>query len=116
MISLIIGLLIMSCGAKDVSDNYIPKYSSIQLLEKLERYYKSNSNDSLYFFLSEWNEFIPSSTDDYIRQNDTIKNLYLVFNDLYRPFKFGNYDVENYFSNKNKYIVIQGDIEYSVYS
>jgi hypothetical protein len=105
-----------SCKKEIVSDNYTPKYTSLQLLQKLERVYKTKSVDSLNLFLSEWHNSIPASNKDYIEQNDTIKNIYQLFYDAYQPFKFANTDATNYFGNYYKYIIIQSYISYKVVS
>jgi len=112
----IVTVLLVSCSQKIITDDYVQKYTSKQLLDNLEKFYELNSHDSLMLFLSEWHALIPSSKAEYINYNDTISNLYQIFKELYKPFKFGNFNADNYFENINEYIVIQGDIEYAVYS
>jgi hypothetical protein len=114
IISLI--LLINSCSHKIEFDSYKAKYSSSQIKERIEKYYTTNLVDSLYRFLNEWHNSIPPVSVDFINQNDTMKNIYQIFTDLYQPFKFGDYHVDNYFDNKNKYIIIQGYMDYAVVS
>jgi hypothetical protein len=94
----------------------LPKYSSVQLHDILLGYYKLNSKDSLRTFLSNWNKMVPSSSDRFMHQNDTVENIFKVFYELYKPFKFGSQDADNYFSNEIEYILIQNEIEYDVYS
>ena len=64
--------------------------------------------------MNDWNTLISSSTLEYIDQNDTLLNIYQIFSDLYTPFKFGNYIAANYFEGKNKYFVIQNEVNYEV--
>ena len=112
-------ILCFSCKHREykiIPDNYIPQYSSEQLKERIGEYYKSDFTDSLMNFLLEWNTQVPSSTKEYIDQNDTLKNIFLVFADLYKPFKFGDYNAIKYFEDKNKYVVIQNEINYAVIS
>ena len=42
------------------------------------------SKDSLINFLKEWNSLIPTSSMEYVNQNETIKNIYSLFFDLYK--------------------------------
>jgi hypothetical protein len=97
-------------------DSYVSKYSANQLAEKLNNFYQSNSQDSLMGLFMEWEKIVPFSSNEYIDQNDTIKNLYLIFADLYQPFKFGDYNAVNMFNGSNKFIVIQNEIKYAVIS
>jgi hypothetical protein len=99
-----------------ISDNYSPKYTSKQLQERLEKYYKENSTDSLRSFLNEWNKILTPVTNEFIQQDDAIENIYQVMIDLYKPFKFGDYQADNYFKGKNEFIIIQKDIDYAVVS
>ena len=97
-----------------VPDRYIPQYSSKQLEQRIRKYYKSNSADSLMNFLIEWKNSIKPSTKEYSCQNDTLENIFLVFADLYKPFGFGNFMAINYFEGKQKFIVIQNEVNYAV--
>lgn len=109
-------IVLFSCKHDAISDIYVPKYTSRQLQNRLEKYFKINSLDSVEKFLIEWNKEIPPCVDPIINQNDITRNIYQVFNDLYKLHKFGDYDVEKYFSSKSKFIVIQNTVNYSVLS
>jgi len=111
---IILLFIITSCNHISIQDNYKPKYTSKQLQERLDRYYKVNSTDSLRVLLSEWAAIIPTSTSKFMNQDDTLKNLFQIFNELYSPYKFGDEKAENYFDKKFEFIVIQNEIEYSV--
>ncbi len=115
-------MLIALCAAckhrehKVVQDHYSPGYSSQQLQETLSLYYKQDSKDSVNNFLIKWHQEIMCSSKDFVNQNDTLENIFLVFTDLYKPFRFGDYNTDNYFEGKNNYIVIQNEIKYDVVS
>ena len=93
-----------------------PSYTAKEVTEKLTRFYKLNSVDSLKQFLSEWHNTIQPSSAETISQNDTLANIYHLFIDLYKPFKFGDQKAMNPSKNKNEYIVIQTSISYEVVS
>ena len=119
---LILFSLIMICVSnscvlkysKPIKDTYKPTSSAFQLQSRLEKAFTSNSKDSLVDFLKEWNSIIPKSSKDYINQNDTIKNIYSLFLDLYKPYSFGNLNTETPYEIKDEYVLIPNQIEYNV--
>jgi hypothetical protein len=110
----IIFILLLSCKNKVINNTYVPTYSSKQIKDRINKYYNLDLKDSLIAFIDEWNKNIVPVSENYANQNDTIKNIYTLFADLYRPLKFGDIKISNYFKNKIKYIVIQNVINYDV--
>jgi hypothetical protein len=113
---IILTIMLLSCKHEIVLDPYTPRYSSEQLKFRLEKYFRINSSDSVEKFMNEWNKEISSSSYEYIHQNDTIANLFQVFYDLYKPYKFGNYEVEKYYDTIGEYFIIQTEIKNAVFS
>jgi hypothetical protein len=120
---LFFGLIILivnySCSLihnKPIKDDYVPKFSASQLQSKLDEAFISKSKDGLIEFLKDWNHLIPASNINYIKQNDTILNIYSIFSDLYRPYSFGNSGTETPYKIADEYILIPGEIEYNVVS
>ena len=99
-----------------VKDYYVPKFSAIELQSKLEKSFEVNSKDSLINFLKEWNSLIPTSSMEYVNQNETIKNIYSLFFDLYKPYCFGNLTTETPYELKDEYVLIPCEIDYNVVS
>lgn len=112
-------LLYSTCEHREpkvVLDYYVPAHSSHQLQQRLSRYYDLNNRDSLENLLLQWRNQIKPSRADFVRQNDTLENLFQIFTDLYQPFKFGNHRTENYFLGNSNCVVIQNEIKYDVVS
>ena len=108
-----------SCNSnhsKSIKDDYAPKFTSNQLQSRLKNAFISNSKDSLIEFIKEWNSLIPPSNKEYINQNDTIKNIYSLFSDLYKPYNFGSVGTETPYKIEDEYVLIPCEIAYNVVS
>lgn len=111
-------VLITSCKKHSVKvkDDYVPKFTSSQLQYRLESSYAIGAIDSLIVFLKNWNTLVPASSDEYINQNDTIRNIYALFSDLYKPYSFGSLGTKTPYKIGNEYVLIPCEIEYNVVS
>jgi hypothetical protein len=99
-----------------ISNIYVPVYSVSELTEKLELSFKKLPADSLNSFFEEWNMSIRANTQEYINQNDTIKAVFEVYTEFYRPFdllKLGDWEWGNNLNAGSKYIAVQNKIFYS---
>lgn len=108
-------LIITACNYKPIIDNYVPKYTTSQLVSKLEKYYTLKNADSMLIFLNNWNSSIPHATNEYINQNDTLTNLYNAFGTFY-PTKIRQYGNQDLSDINYKYLLIQNEIKYAVIS
>lgn len=120
-------LLLSSCGHQIqptnqptiVSDNYKPLYTADVLSDKLELAYKQNSPDTLEQVFVKWNVNVKSNTTEFIEQNDTIKAVFNVYKEFYKPLdllKLGEWEWGNDLNSNCKYIIVQNKIFYSVVS
>lgn len=91
---ILIVLIIISCKSKPVKEIYSPKFSSTQLANQLEYIYNLKKTDNCISFLKVWNKTVVPSTEEYINQNDTLKNLYQAFSEIYPKYikKINNID------------------------
>ncbi len=107
-------LFILSCSQKNnIRSSYSPKHSKESLLKKLETYRQKNQPDSLALFFSEWNTSIPSNNQDTLNQNDTIKAVYNVYKNFYKPLdllKLGDWEWENKLNAGAQYVVVKNSI------
>lgn len=90
-----------------VEDTYIPKYSSIELAERLEKAYSSNSLEEVEYFFEEWHSDIPPNSPDFENQHPMIKDVY----DIYRAL-FITENAEYIKNQQAKYLAIQNRISY----
>jgi hypothetical protein len=116
LLSLIFLFIACKSNHEPISDDYSPIFTDNQILDKLERYYKTNSSDSLLILIQDWNNLINPNSKEYSEQNDTIKNIYQLFNDMYKPFSFGEFYPNSEYYLENEFFIIQNNIEYAVVS
>lgn len=118
---------LLSCGQHTqsgkqptvVADNYKPVYSAAILNDKLETGFKLGSADSLAQVFSDWNETIKPNTTEFTEQNETIKAVYDIYKEFYKPLdllKLGNWEWGNDLNSNCRYVVVQNKIFYAVIS
>ena len=96
---------LFSCGHSQtkkqpivISDNYKPAYSAELLNDKFESVFKQVSTETLGQVFLEWNEKVRPNTTEFIEQNDTIKAVFEVYKEFYKPLdllKLGNWEWGN---------------------
>lgn len=117
--------VLCSCGLhseqkkelKLVEDTYKPIYSTTYLNDKLEFAFKQGSLDSIGQIFLQWNVKIEPNTKEFIEQNDTIKAVYDVYKEFYKPLdllKLGDWEGGNELNSECKYVVIQNAMFYAV--
>jgi hypothetical protein len=99
-----------------VKDAYTPFYTTNQILEKLNRYCQKNQGDSMNFLIQEWNKLIENQTKEYVERNDTIANIYQIFDEMYQPLSFGNFQSDGDYHLDTEYFIVQNQINYAVVS
>jgi hypothetical protein len=100
-----------------VTDNYEPTYSTTILKDKLEVAFKQISTDTLGQVFLEWNKKVKPNTTEFIEQNDTIKAVFDVYKEFYKPLdllKLGDWEWGNNLNSNCKYVVVQNKIFYAV--
>ncbi len=100
-----------------VTDSYEPTYSTTILKDKLEIAFKQISTDTLGHIFLEWNEKIKPNTTEFIEQNDTIKAVFDVYKEFYKPLdllKLGDWEWGNNLNSNCKYVAVQNKIFYAV--
>jgi hypothetical protein len=118
---------LLSCGQQTqtkkqptfVADNYEPVYSTKILSDKLEIAFKQISTDTLGQIFLEWNKNVKPNTTEFIEQNDTIKAVFDVYKEFYKPLdllKLGDWEWGNDLNSNCKYVVVQNKIFYAVMS
>ena len=84
-----------------------PIYTAKQLYNKLELFYKCGYSDSMKQLFTEWKDFIEPNSLDSIQRNDTIKEIF----SIYEAFYMGFHQKSNY---HYKRVVIQNEIDYVI--
>lgn len=85
------------------------------ITESLSDAYDEQSKEKLVSILDYWNKQIKSVNNDIIT-NDTIKTIYELYQEFYKPFSInilGNHEWGNNFYSDVKYIVIQNKLYYN---
>lgn len=91
--------------------------SASVLRDKFEVAFKHTSTDLLEQILADWNQTIPPNTAEFIQHNDTIKAVFEVYKEIYKPYdlqNLGNWEFGNRLNKNSEYIVIQNKIEFSI--
>jgi len=104
-------------AAVKISDTYVPEYSILELSKKLDVACEQSSSDSLQAFFTDWNETVKSNSKDFIYQNDTIKAVFDVYKEFYKPLnllKLGDWEWGNKLNSGCKFIVVQNKLYYAV--
>ena len=124
LVTSIFGLI--SCGHTQtkkqpavIADNYEPVYSTTNLNDKFEVAFKHNSTDTLGHIFLKWNEKVKPNTTEFIEQNDTIKAVFDIYKEFYKPLdllKLGDWEWGNDLNSNCKYVVVQNKIFYAVMS
>lgn len=87
--------------------------------KELESAYKKNSDSLLEKFLTKWSNDLKPNFPDNSFANDTIKNVYEIYTEFYKPFdllKLGNWEWENELNSKSKFALVQNKLYYSIVS
>ncbi len=90
-----------------------------QYLKELETSYKQKSNSKLENFLNNWNYDLKSNYPNDKIPNDTIKIIYDVYNEFYKPFdllELGNWEWGNELNSNSRFALIQNKIYYNIVS
>lgn len=127
LIAIFFGGLI-SCGQQQkrntivanvrVDDAYKPVYTVTHLNEKLEYSYEQEQSSISQFFI-DWNRSIKPNSDNFINQNDTIKAVFNVYKEFYKPLdllKLGEWEWGNKLNSESQYVAVQNKIFFSVMS
>ena len=89
--------------------------SSAQNISLLDSAYNEGSTEILELFFNKWQA---ETNDTIVLESDSIKMIYEVFNSFYSPNKLSNYNVKgaNFIDNDLKYILVPGEMSYSICS
>jgi len=116
---LLTGLQFYSCKGQDKVEfeSHKPKYSTNELISKLDSAYKNQDSSSLIEFFNNWNLDLQPNDNKYTDQNKIIKSVYDIYRTFYipsSPFNLGDWESFHIPENSLEYFVIQNKIFYSV--
>jgi hypothetical protein len=100
-----------------IADDYKPAYTVQELNSKFEVAFRQPSADSIGQVFTDWNQKIQSNTNEFINQNDTVKAVFQVYKEFYKPLdllKLGNWEWGNKLNSNSKYVVVQNSIYFAV--
>jgi hypothetical protein len=121
IIQLAVLISVTSCGPRSSNtrgeDSYQPGLSASQIIERLEAAYNQAHLAGFSQVFEEWNERIQSNSKDFIEQNDTIKAVFDVYREFYKPrdlLKLGKWEWGNELNSNSKYVVIENKLLFSI--
>jgi len=120
LIVIVTGLF--ACGENSsrkssVKDEYQPVYTSDQLKLRLESVFEDRDSLAINDFFDEWNTSIGPNSNEYINQNDTIKAVFEIFKEIYKPIEMQKIKrISDYLEDirESRYVVVQGKIDFMV--
>lgn len=105
-------ILTASCGRSIFMDKEVK-----DIINQLDIAYESGKKEDIEKIFHDWNEKIVMDNEAKINQNDTIKEIYAVFKEIYKPFdlqKLGDWegDVGDSLNIGFPYVIVQESISY----
>ena len=92
-------------------------YSFEQILQHIELKFEEKDTHALNEFFDEWNTSITPNSIEFINQNDTIKAVYDIFKEVYKPIELQKIkNITNYLAEirESRFKVVQNSIDYFV--
>ncbi|MCM4165977.1 MULTISPECIES: hypothetical protein [unclassified Arenibacter] len=91
--------------------------SSEVLLDSLYVAYNENSEERIKSFFREWNNAVPSISSQIINESDTLRNVFKIFKQMYRPcdlLKLGDWEWGNKLNSNSQYVIVQKNLTYVI--